>query len=364
MRSVHRASLGKLRPAAAFALQRRVPGVQTGLAASPRVAAERVRLQAAFGDAIHPERPFVRALGDVTTNGAPVQRQDPEGKAVVDELTNPEWVPAGARVEGPVSRPITGAELHVLLRGAAVAAWNTYSYHATKAANVESIKTHGLDPHYGGTGAAAGSGTFAAHSRGHVHYTRNLGLAGDYKRHFEGQTPFGRRDPAPAPAEILQVAIPREIVDREEVDPDSKIYDRAFRTRAAVPGRFIRSTEPVPLPPERPARGKGKKRRPEPLEPGANARPWRDHVDRVFAETSALLSNMPTSATNVLYDIMKRGLDVNVVMHTLSQALRSMAIDSILEFTKEDRAANPRMNQGQMDATGAFLPLKPLRRGQ
>jgi hypothetical protein len=36
-------------------------------------------------------------------------------------------------------------------------------------------------------------------------YTRNRGLAEDYQRHFEGGTPFGRKDPAPADAEVLQV---------------------------------------------------------------------------------------------------------------------------------------------------------------
>jgi hypothetical protein len=326
------------------------------LVSAPRVAAQRAQIQAAFGPAIErQDGPAVPEKNDLVPGGfATIQRQ-PDGKEVVDDLTKPDWESPGRRETTTGTRPITGAELKIMLRGAAIAAWNTYAYHATKSANVPSITTEGLDPGRGGTGAAAGSEVFEEHSRGHVHYTRNRGLAEDYQGHFEGHTPFGRKDPSPAPAEVLQVAIPRDVAAHEEVDPDSKGYDRAFRTTARVPGRFIRSTKAVPLPSPREGQRRG---RAEPLVPGANKGAWLDHLDRTFAETDALLSNMPSSATNVLWDIMKRGLDINVVLQTLNQALRSMSVDAILDFTKEDRAANPRVAQGRMDATGVLLPLK------
>jgi hypothetical protein len=114
----------------------------------------------------------------------------------------------------------------------------------------------------------------------------------------------------------------------------------------------------VPLP--APRTGKGKKGRAEPLVPNANSQAWRDHCYRVFSESGALLSNMEAPATNVLYDLMKRGLDVNTVLQILVQALRSMSTNDILEFTRENRELNPRMSSPQLDPTGKFLPFEPI----
>lgn len=286
-----------------------------------------------------------------------VLQRNGKGKEVVNDLTNPAWQPPGENKTNAGKAAITGAELKILLRGAAIAAWDTYSYHATKSENTESIVTKGLDPNRGGTGAAAGNSEFEKHSKGQVHYTRNRGLAEDYQRHFQGETPFGRKDPNPAPAEVLKIAVPRDVIEQEEIDPDSRTSDRAFRTTKHIPGKYIRKTNPVPIPgPKTQKRGKGKA---EPLVRGANAEVWKEHVIRSFAETDALLSNMPTSATNVLYDVMKRGLDVNTVLQLVKQALQSMPASDILEFKPEDYKANPRVMQGEhIDATGDILPLK------
>ena len=93
------------------------------------------------------------------------------------------------------SRQSPGAELNILLEGAAIAAWKTFAYHATKSQNVANILTRGLDPNRGGTGASTGSATFQEHSRGHVHYTRKRGLAEDYQHHFQGGCPSAVRTP-------------------------------------------------------------------------------------------------------------------------------------------------------------------------
>jgi hypothetical protein len=286
-----------------------------------------------------------------------VIQRNGKGKEVVNDLTNPGWFPPGKSETNAGKAAITGAELKILLRGAAIAAWDTYSYHATKSENTESIVNKGLDPNRGGTGAASGNTEFEKHSRGQVHYTRNRGLAEDYQRHFQGDSPFGRKDPNPGPAEVLKIAVPRDIIEQEEIDPDSRTSDRAYRTTKHIPGKYIRKTNPVPIPePKAQKRGKQKA---EPLIPGANAEVWKEHVIRSFAETDALLSNMPSSATNVLYDIMKRGLDVTTVLQLVKQALQSMPASDILEFKPEDYKANPRVMQGEhIDATGDILPLK------
>ena len=286
---------------------------------------------------------------------APIQRmRDDSGKRVLEELTSPSWQPLDKENTWRGKKAITGAELNTLLRGAAIAAWKTYAFHATKSSNAESILTQGLDPSRGGTGASAGNATFQEHSRGHVHYTRKLDLASDYQIHFEGRgEPFsGRRDPSPEAAEILQVVIPNEVV--EENDPDTPLSDRAYRTRRRISGGNIRRTKPADLPPER---RKGKKGRAEPLIPNANDAAWRDHIERLISERNALLSNMPSDAVNVLWDLRQRGLDTSVVLQTVIQALRSMRADEILEFTKEDWDRNPRV-RGNLDATGNY-PIAP-----
>ncbi|WP_372948284.1 hypothetical protein [Mariniphaga sp.] len=286
-----------------------------------------------------------------------VIQRNGKGKEVVNDLTNPGWFPPGKSETNAGKAAITGAELKILLRGAAIAAWDTYSYHATKSENTESIVTKGLDPNRGGTGAASGNTEFEKHSRGQVHYTRNRGLAEDYQRHFQGDSPFGRKDPKPGPAEVLKIAVPRDVIEHEEIDPDSRTSDRAYRTTKHIPGKYIRKTNPVPIP--EPKAQKRGKRKAEPLIPGANAEAWKEHVIRSFAETDALMSNMPSSATNVLYDVMKRGLDVTTVLQLVKQALQSMPASDILEFKPEDYKANPRVMQGEhIDATGDILPLK------
>jgi GNAT superfamily N-acetyltransferase len=302
--------------------------------------------------------------GSSTLQAMEAQQPQTPGKRVIADLTNPGWRPPDPeRNSYSGKKAITGTELEILLKGAAIAAWKTYAYHATKSHNVAGIMTQGLDPSRGGTGASEGNATFKEHSRGHVHYTRSEALAFDYKHQFEGGMPFGRKDPAPAPAEVLQVVIPGEVVEGEEIDPDSQRTDRAYRTTKRIPGQYIRRTEPVPLPAPR----QGKKGRAEPLVPNANSQAWRDHVYRGFHERGAFLSHITggsSSATgaarDVLYDVMKRGLDVDIVLQMVVQALRSMSTDEILEYTKENREANPRVNQSQTTPMGNMLPLKGL----
>lgn len=281
-----------------------------------------------------------------------IQREPGDGKEVFEELTTPGWSAPGAATDKG-QKAISAKELHILIQGAAQAAWTTYTYHATKVANVGNILDQGLDPDYGGTGAAAGHETFEKHSRGHVHYTRNIGLAEDYKRFFEGgKHPFPKNHASPGPAEILQVAIPAKIAANEEVDPDTPATDRAYRTNRPIKGRNIRWTSPVPLPLERKDAGKN------PLKPGADSKAWRDYMDRSFAEGEALISNMPDAAKEVLRDVEDRGLDITTVMQLVRQGLRSLSTDEIFAFSAENRKLNPRLFQNLTDPTGRLMPLK------
>jgi hypothetical protein len=297
-------------------------------------------------------------LGSAASPGV-IQRQRGVGQEVFDDLTRPEWMPHGAKTSAdrPAGKKaITGSELKLLMQGAVESAWKTYAYHATKSANVESIVAAGLDPSRGGTGAAKGSAAFEEHSRGHVHYTRNLRVAEDYKEHFQGGSPFGPKVPkveTPEDAEVLQVAIHRDIGTEEEVDPDSRgARGTAYRSRSRIPGKFIRSLKPVPIPAKPDSRKKA-----APLVRGANKRAWAEHVQRGHAEDSALLSNMPPHATDIMYDMMKRGMDVTTVLQLIRQGLRSMSTDAILETTDKNLQLHPRM-KNRMDPTGREFPFK------
>jgi len=281
----------------------------------------------------------------------------PPGKKVFTELTNPGWQPLGEGNKGAGKRAITGSELEILIKGAAIAAWKTFAFHATKSQNVGSILTGGLDPSRGGTGAGSISETFQEHSRGHVHYARNYGTSDSYRDYFEGGTPFGptKVDPSPARAEILQVALHRDDLGNEEKDPDSTTTDRAYRTTDPIRGEYIRRIGPADLPAPRKT---GKKGRLEPLQPGANEAAFRDHVNRMSAEQNALMSNLPRSAIDVLWDLSERGLNLSYILSTVMQALRTLPTDQILAWTKENWDQSPRVRQN-VYPTGIDIPYRP-----
>jgi hypothetical protein len=333
----------------------RTHSVERDFRAAKRRAPVLARLATGRGGRSSAPAELLRSLQQTAGNQAVsglLQRQG-DGKEVLDDLTRPGWVPQGAQTLAG-KKAITGTELNLLMKGAVESAWKTYAYHATKSANVRSIGESGLDPRRGGTGAAKGTDTFESHSRGHVHYTRKLDLAHDYRRHLEGDTAaFGRAVETPEAAEVLQVAIPRDIAAGEEVDPDSKVHDRAYRTSSRISGKYIRRLAPVPIPAKPESRKKA-----APLVPGANERAWAEHVIRGQAEDSAFLSNMPGYATDILYDMMKRGLDVTTVLQLIRQGLRSMSTDAILEMTEANRKVNPRVFQNRMDPTGQPLPFR------
>src|SRR3954452_12148980 len=103
-----------------------------------------------------------------------------KGDEVIADLSRPDWSPPGARADYEPARSTSADQMNTLLRSAAIAAYTTYAYHATKSRNAEGIRRDGLDPDRGGSGAAKGS-DFEQHSRNKVHYARNLNTVGAYK---------------------------------------------------------------------------------------------------------------------------------------------------------------------------------------
>jgi hypothetical protein len=295
----------------------------------------------------------VRRIQRATAAGVDVIRRAPnkKGDEVIADLSRPDWSPPGAPVGHEPERSISADQMNTLLRSAAIAAYTTYAYHATKSRNVDGIRRDGLDPDRGGSGAAKGS-EFEQHSKSKVHYARNVNTVGAYKDYAEGGTPFGpnRRDADPAPAEILQVAVPRDIAQGEQVDPDSPKTDAAFTTDQRIDPRFIRSTEPKAIPAKPPDGGERR------LEEGANEAIWTAHMREGIGESIALKSNMDADGLRVLAELVRAGYEEETLLNTIRQALRSMPASAILPFAQYWQT-NSRV-RSSVDATGQAVPFK------
>jgi hypothetical protein len=279
----------------------------------------------------------------------------PSSPVAGSPATGPATSLLGKPIADPAPAGRTGAERaynrlsdegKALMREFNIAAYRTYAYHATKTKNVTGrtgILNTGLDPSYGGTGASQGDAEFEASSAGKVHYARKQATTEDYRRHLEGQAVFGtRRDKHPSPAEILQISLPSAVVAGEKPDPDMKAYAEAATTRSAIPWTNVRRLAPATLP------GQGG--------PSGYA-VWRAHHTRAQASLSALKSNLSPEG-RAMYErhAGRPGVDEFTLLHTINNALRANAPDRFQPHS--EYKLNPRVMQGQMDATG--LPrLKP-----
>lgn len=226
-----------------------------------------------------------------------------------------------------VKGPIAPDELSYLLEEAAIAAIKTYAYHATKVKNLAGILKGGLDPDFGGTGASKGDSKFEEQSKNKVHYARNLGTAADYKTYFEGGTPFGKEkiDADPSDADILQIALHSDVIEGEEVDPDSTKGDKAFTSTKKISPLALKSMMPKDIPDS-----KGE------LTPGEDAEGWINFVQKGEFESEALLSNMSEDSIALIDSIVESSdvITKNVLIQLIKQGLKSMKTDDIVNFGK------------------------------
>lgn len=217
-------------------------------------------------------------------------------------------------------------ELKTLMHEAAIAALTTYAYHATRSRNAPSILMAGLDPSFGGSGAAKGESTFEEHSKNKVHYTRQVSLADDYRRYFEGETPFGakRRVEEPVPAEVLQVAVHADLLATEAPDQDSTKADRAFTNTDAVPGEYIRSLAPTPVDPGN---------TPTVL-PQLSNRQVREMLVQGAAESDALWSNMSAEGKRIVNKMVadSEGATRSEVLQMVRNGLHSFRLDDLVPY--------------------------------
>jgi hypothetical protein len=217
-------------------------------------------------------------------------------------------------------------DLALLMQEAALAALKTYAFHATRSSSAPNILRGGLDPSYGGTGAAKGAGVFEQHSKNKIHYTRKLGLAEDYQRYFQGGTPFGpsRKVAKVEAAEVLQVVISNARMATEAVDPDSAASDMAFTNTVRVPGAAIRSLKPQDVAPS-----DTETELPE-LSPDV----IRSMLVQGAAESYALITNMSATGRRLIEDMLADNdkLDLDDVMLMLRQGLHSFRLEDLVDF--------------------------------
>ena len=219
--------------------------------------------------------------------------------------------------------PLSKADVDKLVATGGFLAQQTRFYHATRTRNLggpDGILEDGLQPRFGGTGAAAGNDNFEATSRGKVHVTRDEDHAHDYKTYYETGVMPTNPDLTTqdrSPGEVLKVSLPRALKDQLRPDKDDPL---ARTLDVAIPPEHIKPSSPAP--------------HPGPREPGREAE-YQDaflaHQARGEAENAALASNMSAEQRAILekFPPEKRG----PAMQMIKQGL--MAADNPLKDGKK-----------------------------
>jgi hypothetical protein len=165
-------------------------------------------------------------------------------------------------------------DLNKLFVGTEMAGNQTRFYHATRTRNLKGktgIFKQGLDPNFGGKGAAKATQEFQDQSKSKVHFTKNEPHANDYKQFFEtGKMPgMEELETKKSKAEVLKLALTADVVNSSVKDP----HDQLGRTTdKKIDPKYIRSSAPNPAP------GKLKN--------------WQELDQKSKAENDAILSNM------------------------------------------------------------------------
>jgi hypothetical protein len=165
-------------------------------------------------------------------------------------------------------------DLNKLFIGTEMAGNQTRFYHATRTRNTKGktgIFKQGLDPNFGGKGAAKATQEYQQQSKSKVHFTKSEHHAGEYQTFFEtGKMPGNEElKTKKSRAEVLKLALPADVVNTSQKDP----HDQLGRTTdKKIDAKYIRSSVPNPAP------GKLKN--------------WQELDQKGKAENEAILSNM------------------------------------------------------------------------
>jgi hypothetical protein len=166
------------------------------------------------------------------------------------------------------------------------------------------IAATGLQPRFGGTGAATADPAFVAQSKGKVHYTRKPKHAERYRQFIEGSPDAfeGVTHSEPGPAETLLLSIHADAVKREEQDPADRY---AKTTSEAIKPESIKRLKPASIPPS------GQK----------DELGWREHQQRGLTSLQALKSNLPPESQLMVDKLVDGGADESAVLQMVKQGL-------------------------------------------
>ena len=211
-------------------------------------------------------------------------------------------------------------DLNKLFLGTEMAADQTRYYHATRSKNTKGktgILKQGLDPNYGGKGAAKATAAYQKQSQHKVHFTKSEHHAGEYKTFFESGKMPGTEElrTKKSKAEVLKLALPADVVGTSQKDP----HDQKGRTTdKKIDPRNIRSTAPNPAP--------------------GKLKDWQQLVEKSKAENEAILSNMKPDVRKMFDQRFPAGDPGSVeqnrrdtALQLLKQGLRSK--ESVLRAT-------------------------------
>ena len=215
-----------------------------------------------------------------------------------------------ANTEPSIQRkPMSDADYSLLLKGAALGAYNTFVYHATKQDSVngdKGINKTGLDPNFGGTASSSNDAEMVAESKGKVHFTHSERHADRYKKLLETGKSDEHTYDNPGKAEMLQIALPQHLVDQEKDDN----HDRGANTLdTLIPAHNIKRMD---IPPKTLAEAQ-------------------EFVARSNIANEALYSNMPREAQQLVDQLSEGDQEKwNTLMQMLKQAVMSNTPDKLL----------------------------------
>jgi hypothetical protein len=288
-------------------------------------------------------------------SGHPLQRADypdkpppvPDGKRIAKEMSDTDPAADAFQPGGK----ITAAMLKTLLNEAAIAAFKTYRFQGTKSRVVPDILEKGLDPEFGGSGAAKGDKAFEEDSKNHIYYTPNFSTADSYRARGEGAEKAGF-DPNPGRSEVLEIYLPEHLKKNEVRDGTEP---GALMTTDSIPAEYIRSTEPhaVPSHPEGGAEN--------PLSPGANDKAWMGLLRSGNIESGALFTNMTTKGQALINALVEGGLDRQALMASLKQGLRSLSVSDMMEVAKAYAVGmGPQVGGTSISAMGITISISAM----
>ncbi len=193
-----------------------------------------------LGDKADPHKTLVKTTGHRQNLGADVKAPYKHSTVLA---SGGKSIPKPMETDPKTSKFAVRNELNSLMTGFLDSAKATRHYHAARTRNLDGetgILKQGLQPRFGGTGAAKGSADMKEQSKGKVHVTSNPGRATEYRELFRtGVMPSDKtKTTEPSEAEILKLNLKKKQVDSKTKDPHDPY--QAYTLEKGIDPKYIR----------------------------------------------------------------------------------------------------------------------------